>query len=70
MKTRDKAARPIRILIADDHSIVRDGLAMILDIQPDLTVVGQAKDGLEAVRAADETRPDVAIVDLMMPKLD
>lgn len=42
---------------------------MILDIQPDMTVVGQAKDGLEAVNVADKTHPDVAIVDLMMPKL-
>jgi two-component system, NarL family, response regulator len=62
--------RPIRIVVADDHPVVRQGLAAIIESQPDMTVVAAAADGEEAVRAFREHRPDVALVDLIMPGLD
>ncbi len=58
-----------RILIADDHGIVRGGLRLLLDRQPDLDVVGEAADGAEAVQLALTLRPDLAILDVSMPKL-
>ena len=61
---------PIRVLIADDHTIVRAGLAALLGTERDITVVGQAKNGIEAVREAVRLQPDVVIMDLMMPKMD
>ena len=67
MKNTDKT---IRILIADDHAVIRDGLSMILGLQDDLTVIGQAQDGLEAVELCRRLTPDIVIMDLMMPKLD
>ena len=67
MKKTDKT---IRILIADDHAVIRDGLSMILGLQDDFTVIGQAQDGLEAVELCRRSAPDVVIMDLMMPKLD
>lgn len=60
----------IRILIADDHAVVREGTRQILEQEPDLEVVGEAADGEEAVRLAGSARPDVAIIDIAMPKLD
>ncbi len=60
----------IRILIADDHLIVRTGLAALLGTERDIDVVGQAKNGLEAVEGAVRLRPDVVIMDLVMPKMD
>lgn len=59
----------IRLLLADDHAILRAGLRMLLEAQPDMTVVAEASDGEEALRRARETRPDVAVVDLTMPGL-
>ena len=67
MKKTDKT---IRILIADDHAVIRDGLSMILGLQDDFAVIGQAQDGLEAVELCRRSAPDVVIMDLMMPKLD
>jgi len=68
------AARPtegaISVLIADDHPITRDGLALILRSEPGINVVGQAGDGIEAVACYREYQPDVAILDLQMPRLN
>lgn len=60
----------IRVLIADDHMVVREGLHAILDAAPDLLPVGEATDGAEAVRLVDETAPDVVLMDLRMPGMD
>ena len=60
----------IRLLLADDHPVLRDGLAAILETQPDFKVIGQAGDGEEAVRLARAERPDVTLMDLDMPGVD
>jgi DNA-binding NarL/FixJ family response regulator len=60
----------IRILIADDQALVRAGFKMILDAEDDLDVVGEASDGAEAVRLADDLAPDVVLMDIRMPELD
>jgi DNA-binding NarL/FixJ family response regulator len=60
----------IRVLLADDHAIIRDGLAALLGAQEGMTVVAHAQDGREAVRKATELKPDVAIMDIAMPELD
>jgi DNA-binding NarL/FixJ family response regulator len=61
---------PIRLLVADDHPVVRDGLRGMLAGQPDLQVVGEAADGAEAVALIPRLRPDVVLMDLRMPGLD
>src|SRR6476659_7455288 len=63
-------AAPLRILIADDHPVVREGLVTILSLQDDLEVVGQACDGEEACRLYEQLRPDILILDLRMPRKD
>jgi len=60
----------IRILLADDHAIILDGLCSLLDRNPDLKVVGRAADGMSAVRLAAELSPDVVIMDISMPRLN
>jgi len=60
----------IRVLIADDHAVVRQGLRTFLDLQDDIEVVGEAVDGEEALAAAGRLTPDVVLVDLVMPKVD
>jgi two-component system, NarL family, response regulator len=61
---------PIRVLIAEDHAVVRDGLAAVLKFEPDMTVVGLAKNGQEAVTQFRALKPDVVLMDLAMPELD
>ena len=58
------------VVIADDHKIVRMGLAALLSAERDLQLVGEAEDGIEAVRLASSLRPDVVVMDLMMPRMD
>ncbi len=67
MKNNDAV---IRILVADDHPVVRAGLAAIIDQQDDLTVVGEARSGREAVEMYSGLRPDLALIDLRMPEMD
>ena len=59
----------IRILIADDHGIVRSGLRMLIDRQPDMTVVAEANDGVDALERTQSERPDVAVLDVSMPRM-
>jgi DNA-binding NarL/FixJ family response regulator len=60
----------IRILLADDHQILREGLASLLSEEPDMEIVGEAGDGHEAIELARLTRPDVVLMDVTMPRLD
>ncbi len=60
----------IKVLIADDQAMVRTGFGMIIGAQPDMEVIGEAADGVEAVAAARRLRPDVALFDIRMPKMD
>ena len=62
--------KQIRILIADDHAVVREGVGAIIATQPDMTLVGQAADGAEALALAQALQPDVILLDLVMPKMD
>jgi two-component system, NarL family, response regulator LiaR len=64
------ATMVIRVLIVDDHSVVREGLRMFLARDPDLEVVGEAADGAKAIEQARRLRPDVVVMDLLMPILD
>jgi DNA-binding NarL/FixJ family response regulator len=61
---------PIRILVVDDHSVVRQGLKMFLGLDPELEIIGEAENGAEAVRLAAELKPDVVLMDMLMPVMD
>ena len=61
---------PIRVLIVDDHAVVRSGLATFLQVSPDLQLVGEAVNGVEAIRVWEHVRPDVVLMDLVMPVMD
>jgi two-component system NarL family response regulator len=60
-------AESINVLVVDDHAVVRTGLATILEEQPDITIVGEARDGLEAISKTLELKPDVILMDIFMP---
>ena len=65
-----EARVPIRVLLVDDHTMVRQGLRVFFDLQPDIDVVGEASDGAQAVAAARRLTPDVILMDLLMPGMD
>ena len=70
-QVRERRRGPVRVLIADDHQVVREGLRMILSEEREtIEVVGEAADGLEVVRQAERLRPDVVLMDLLMPGMD
>ena len=64
------AAHPIRVVVADDHTIVRDGLVALLGALDGIEVVGAAEDGRDVIQVVTETRPDVVVMDISMPRLD
>jgi DNA-binding NarL/FixJ family response regulator len=61
---------PLKILIVDDHTLFREGLRIILDQRPDMKVVGEARDGIEAMKMVRALKPDIVLLDITMPKLD
>jgi len=65
-----ESAMPIRILIADDHAVVRQGLRMFLALDSELDVIGEATNGLQALQMAHKLKPDVILMDLLMPEMD
>lgn len=65
----EEAGAPITVLLADDHALVREGTRRLLEAEQDIRVVAEAGDGMSAVREAERTRPDVAIVDVAMPEI-
>ena len=64
------ASAPIRVMIVDDHTMVRTGLAAFIEVKPDLELVGEAKNGQEALRVCEQVQPDVILMDLVMPRMD
>jgi len=70
MATGHNAISTIRIVLADDHDILRQGLSLLLSIQRDMQIVGEARTGPEAVAAAEQLQPDVVVMDISMPEMD
>ncbi len=69
-RTSPKEAQKIRILLADDHAAVREAMASLFEYKKDFEVVGQAADGAEAVRLTAQTRPDIVLMDVSMPRMN
>ena len=67
---REPVRLPVRVLVADDADGVRELVMLLLDMESDFTVVGQARDGVEAVKAARDLQPDLVVLDISMPRLD
>jgi len=67
---RGEGGTPARVLIAEDHALVREGIRVLLSGEPDLQVVGEAKDGREALELCRELRPDLVLMDVRMPRMD
>ena len=65
-----KTANPIRILVVDDHAIIRKGMRAVLELVPDMELVGEAENGKQALKMNLELRPDVILMDLLMPEMD
>src|SRR5215470_8031447 len=65
----NRRSQPIRLVIADDHPIFRDGLRRLLEAEPDLKVIGEAQDGAEAVKLTRQLKPDILLLDLAMPRV-
>ncbi len=65
----NRRPQPVRIMLADDHPIFRDGLRRLLEAEPDLKVIGEACDGAEAVKMARQLKPDILLLDLAMPRM-
>lgn len=68
--TMTEECSDVRILLVDDHQLVRLGFRLLLDAQPGLAVVGEAGDGAEALRLVGQTAPDVVVMDVRMPRMD
>jgi two-component system, NarL family, response regulator LiaR len=69
-QTNRLADRKIQVLVVEDQNVVREGIVAILSFQPDIEVVGEAPDGIQAVQLAQRTRPDVILLDMVMPRQD
>jgi DNA-binding NarL/FixJ family response regulator len=67
---RDNRTNPVRVLVVDDHPMMREGLSLVLSLSANIEVVGQADDGADAVRMFRELQPDITLMDLQMPNLD
>jgi DNA-binding NarL/FixJ family response regulator len=70
MKILDKVTRRIKVLVVDDHVVVREGIRVLLGLQPDIQVVGEAVDGSEAIKKVRELMPDIVLMDIAMPGMD
>jgi NarL family two-component system response regulator LiaR len=69
-RSYDGDSGPVRVMLVDDHAVVRQGLRTFLDLQENITVVGEARDGVEALKLVHECSPDVVLLDLIMPRMD